>query len=127
MIEEVRKILVERLDSVWNNRTFIAFDNIDYYPKVGESFIRCVLNGVYAAPIALGCQREQYLFVVQILTPSIQGEGLNMQYSDVIATGFVGFSFGNLTIDRLISERVGTTKEWYQRNTLIDLHYDARY
>ena len=126
-IEAVRKILSEQLDTVWNDRTFIAWDNIDYYPKPGDTFLRCSLSGVYARSIGIKCQRESFLFAIQVLTPSIEGEYLNMGYCDILAAGFVGFAEGNVVIESVTSERIGPDKEWYVRNTLIDLYNDSKY
>ncbi len=127
MSDKVRQILENRLNSEWASRTPISWDDFKYNPIVGVEFIRCTLDGIFADTLSLRCQREQYLFTIQVFSPYGDGASGNMVLTDQLTDIFLGFSEEYLTVQGVVAERVGIDKEWYQRNVLIEVQYDNHF
>ncbi len=120
----VNDILQQRLEDYWAGQTPIAYDNINYSPKRGISFIRCVLDAVESVQMSMHCTRTEYLFTVQVFTPSNTGVDRNLIMADDVTAIFSGYSEGNLIVNSSYTERTGEEEEWTQRNVRIRLTYD---
>ncbi len=124
MSNEVRQILEDQLILAWGTTTPITWDDDPRVPRLGVDFIRCTLDGLDAQNISIKCQRENYLFTVQVFTKADKGSESNMALVDLIKKTYFGFSRGTLICKSVIDERVGAFNEFYQRNVLIDIQYD---
>ena len=124
MSNTVRQILEDQLIAEWGATTPITWDDFNRNPAVGINFIRCTLDGIGASPLSLKCQREDYLLTIQVFTKAGEGPKTNMLLADELKRIYLGFSSGHLIVKSVIDERVGVSKEFYQRNVLIDLQYD---
>jgi hypothetical protein len=127
--ETVHKLVEERLETQWAGATPIAWDNMNYKPKRGESFIRPVINQTLselttAASYGEGNYREHGLITVQVFTQKDKGARGNIALADTLANIFRGYSIDRLFIKETRINRIGQAEEWYQSNVLIDYYYD---
>ncbi len=120
----VNDILQRRLKDKWADQTPIVYDNMNYKPVRGKAFIRCVLDAVESQQMSMLCTRTEYLFTVQVFTPSDEGVDNNLTLSDDVIAAFIGYSEDTLIVLRAYSERTGEEEEWHQRNIRITLTYD---
>ncbi len=120
----VMQIVEPKLDSFWNDRTALVFDDQRYISKNGVSFARCFIEHVFSETKSMKCQRETHLMTVQVFTPANDGTFVNKTNCDSIIAEFFGYSDGQLIVTGGRSERVGNEKEWYRRDVLIDIQYD---
>lgn len=125
--EAVRGIVESKLEADWASLTPIVWDNQDYSPLIGVSFIRTKIEGVFSEPRSPGCQREHYLMTVEVYTPSNTGAAANMAMADIISAMFYGFAYSTLTVKNTRVERVGDEEEWHRRDVLIELQYEQHY
>ncbi len=120
----VNDILQRRLNDTWGGQTPIVYDNMDFTPTRGEAFIRCVLDAVESRQISMKCTRTEYVFTVQVFTPSNEGVDYNLILSDDVINTFMGYSEDDLIVLNSYTERTGEEEEWHQRNVRITLTYD---
>jgi len=120
----VNDILEKRLNTEWVNRTPIAWDNLDYTPVRGEAFIRSILEAIGSDLMGITCLRVDYLYTIQVFTPSNEGVTSNLILADYVTAIFKNFGEGHLTVHQIATQRVGDEEEWHQRNVLIDVTYD---
>ena len=123
----VRAIVEAKLSSIIGVTCKIAWDNVPYNPKVGVTFVRCSIDGVFSQQIAIGCVRDTYRIVIDVLTPYGVGTKDNMTLSDSIIAGFVNYASGYLSCKTGVIERVGQVEEWHQRTVVIDAQYDNHF
>lgn len=125
--EAVREIVETRLNDQWAAATPIAWDNVDYKPQPGVSFIRCIIEGTFSEIMSMTCQREYYQLEVQILTPSGEGTKKNMELADQVNAIFVGYQEGNLVCKQGYVARQGDLEEWHNRKVFIEMQYDNHF
>jgi len=125
--EAVRAILEARLQTEWSTTTPIVWDNVNYTPVIGTPYIDCHLEGVFSVIKSSSCQREHYLFTIDVYTPGNITAKTAMVYTDTLEAMFYGFASGQLSIQTTHSERIGTINEWHHRIVLIDLFFDQHY
>lgn len=124
--ETVTDTLEQQLKLWWGTRTPIAWDNLDYTPTIGVAYIRSTIEMVDSEPLGIGCSRDYYLYTIQVFTPSNKGVRSNLILIDHITDIFKNFIQNDLTVHKIVPERVGEEEEWHQRNVLIDVMYDNK-
>lgn len=127
MSDPVATILEGRLETIWGSRTIIEYDNVSIKHGDGESFIRPMLSNVSSEAKSLSCQRESYLFTVQIFTERGEGTDENSGHAILIKNSFFNYVEGNLLCKNVRIERVGDEKEWHRRDVLIEVQYDNHF
>ena len=114
MSNEVRQLLEDRLNAIWNSKTPITWDDSSRVPKVGESFIRCTLDEIDSSTISIKCTREFYLFTIQVFTPADSGSYDSMEFTNSLKLMFSRYESGNLLCTKALDQRVGSYKQFYQ-------------
>lgn len=122
--DAVREIIETRLADEWGATTPIDWDNVDYKPSNGNSFIRCIIEGTFSEIVSIGCQREFYQLEIQVLTPQGDGTKQNMVFADQLMAMFVSYAEGQLVCKQGYVARQGGTEEWHQRTVFIEMQYD---
>lgn len=123
----VNEILLSKLDLEWADRTPIYWDDTKYTPVNGTPFIQPLISGVFSETKSARCQREWYLFTIEVSTPELQAGLTNLTYVDALKSIFLGFSSGNLVCRKIRSERSGGLQGWYQTIVSVEAYYDNFY
>lgn len=122
--EAVRAIIEAKLTIGWAATTPITWDNVDRIPTPGTDFIACLMSCVNTETKGLTCQRESYIVTIEVYTPHGEGTTGNMVLADTLTAMFFNYISGNLTVNKVRTERIGDKEEWHQRNVIIELTYD---
>ncbi len=124
MSRAVNEILELQLKTIWEGRTPIAYDDVSYMPAKGKAFIKCMMENVFSTLTSPGCQREHYLYTVQVYTPAWSGSNTNFDLADVVVKGFFNYASGTLICKEVRTLRVGNQEEWYRSDVQIAVQYD---
>jgi len=121
----VRQLLETRLNSEWGASTVIFWDDSNKVPKTGVPYIRCTLDGIDSENLSITCVRDFDLLTIQVFTPKGAGAGANLLLCDELVRIFRNYAISTLLCFKVVNERVGNYKEWYQRNVIIDVQTDT--
>lgn len=122
--EYVRRVIEERIQSIWGSTTPIAWDDSEFKPSAGVAFIRPFFESISSENIAIKCERNYYLLTIEVNTPKGIGSSQNLQYADTLKNAFVYQTFEGVKFENGTVRRTGHIKEWYQRRVLINLYYN---
>lgn len=120
----VKQIIEKRLNDNWE-LTPIAWDNLNFHPDDGISYIAPILTPVDSIRRGFGCLRTQYLLTIEIRVKKGEGGKNAESYCDLLKSFFVGFQSGNFNCIKGHSQRIGFNRQWFQKNLLLTCYYTS--
>lgn len=120
--EIVRNIIETRLQDNWV-LTDIDWDNIKYVPKIGTAFITPMIDESDAEVKGLGCIKRTYTLLIEVRAPRNKGTAVVNSYIEALKTLFGGYIEGNFYCLKGRSQRVGITRQWFQKNVIFTCKY----
>lgn len=128
MFSKVQQIIEDRLKDNWVS-TPVAYDNVEYVPKAGVPFIRPTITQTLSelttvASPGKGNYREYGILTVQVFTEQNKGSRPNATLADGVAALFRGYNEERLYMHEARINRIGSDKEFFQTNVLVEFYYD---
>lgn len=124
MFSEVNSLIENRLFYNWVT-TPIDYDNVEYKPVRGNSFVRLAIEWVDSQAVSIGGLSRGAGYVdVSIFAPSNTGVQLINALADEIASLYNKWAYEGLRFRVARTVRVGQQEEWYQLKVLIPFTFD---
>ncbi|RLC88519.1 MAG: hypothetical protein DRJ03_02610 [Chloroflexi bacterium] len=127
MFEQANYIIENRLADNWV-RTLVDYDNVEFNPVRGVSFVRLQVEWVDAVVTSLGGRTKGEGYIdLSIFVPSNEGTTNAFQMADELAILFNRFMEGAIKFNVARTRRVGQQQEWFQVKVLVPFVYDQCY
>ena len=127
MFEQANFIIENHLADNWS-ATLIDYDNIEFNPIRGTSFIRLQVEWVDANVTSIGGRTKGEGYIdLSIFVPSNSGTEAAFLMADELAVLFNRFQSGALRFNVARTVRVGKQEQWYHIKVLVPFTYDQCY
>lgn len=137
----LNQLVESRLVAQWGVTTPIKFDNVEFVPAVGASWIACAVKESDSRKITLGSgaqvRRTIGTIFVEIFTPLGAGSGVARGYADTIKTIFRDYRVSGLHVREGSYMQIGekyytnsgtgvpATSQWFQGLVDFPFRYDV--
>lgn len=122
--DTVRQIIESKLSSFWGVTTPISYDNVNYKPSRGVSFINCEIEGTGSNIKSFACTRDNYRLTIEVNTPIGDGTKSNNDFCVLLRDEFLFYQSGHLFCKNATIERVGDVEQFFRKQVIIDITYD---
>lgn len=124
MFEAANTLIEDRLRALWST-TLIDWDNVEFAPIRGTSFIRLQIEWIDANVVSVGGRNRGEGYInLSVFTPSNTGTEIISTMCDDLATIFNKYDTGNLRFKIARTIRVGEQEQWYRRDVIVPFTYD---
>lgn len=120
--EIVRQIIETRLQDNWIE-TQIDWDNIRFNPKRGDAFISPIISEDESEIKGINCIKRKYTLLIEVRVSKNSGTALVNSYATQLKNLFEGYAEDNFYCLKGRTERVGNSKQWHQRNVILQCRY----
>lgn len=127
---QLRQFIEARIAANWTS-TPVTYDNLDYAPAQGASWVRVTILDGAGNRISLGASganvaltRFVGVVVVSIFTPGAIGTATARAYADTLDTLFRDVSADGIIYGTPYLTAVGRSEGWYQLNITIPFQWD---
>lgn len=137
----LNQLVESRLASQWGATTPIKYENVDFLPPVGSSWISVAVKESDSQKITLGSgaqyRRTIGTIFVEVFTPVGSGSGAARTYSDQVKTAFRDYRVSGLHVREGEYFQVGekyytnsgtgvpATSQWFQAVVAFPFWYDV--
>lgn len=125
-IESDRAIIEQLLASNWAT-TDIAWDNVQYVPVIGTSYITAKIASGEDQFSTVQSYKQIGLLVIQIFVPENVGSATARGYADTLAGFFRRVSQSGIDFRLPTTTIVGISNGWYQINLSVPYHRLSSY
>lgn len=119
---------IESRFSTLYSKTSIKWENVDFKPTPGSSFVELLIDTDDTDQISMQttpCFRTRGSIVCIIYTPINQGSKPAREIMDEVQKIFVGQQFDGITCRGATFGKAGVLKEWYRHVMNIEFFYDS--
>jgi hypothetical protein len=124
MFEAANTLIETRLKTRWTT-TKIDWDNVEFNPVRGTSFVRLDIEWIANSSISIGgLDRGEGYINLSIFVPSNTGTKVITSMADSLSAIFRKWTSGNLQfgVPRIIGK--GEQEEWFRNDLIIPFKYD---
>jgi len=124
MFEAANILIEDRLRTKWLD-TLIDWDNVEFNPVRGTSFVRLQIEWVDANAVSVGGRNRGDGYInLSVFVPSNTGTQTATKMADDLAAIFDKWDTGNLRFKIARITRVGEQEQWYRLDVLVPFTYD---
>jgi len=124
MYFDAEDIVEQRLQDNWE-KTCIDFDNVEFNPTVGDSFIRLQIEWGPSDFVSIGgLERSTGYIQISVFVPKNKSVSLINQYLDELKGIFNKWDNGKIKTKASKVRRVGEQKSWFRKDLIIPFQYD---
>jgi hypothetical protein len=112
----------QRFNTSWATRTPIDWDNVDYKPVTGTSWVRFRILGGFGQQMSTGAvplHRNTGILDIAIFTKLGIGTDTAKGHADFAMAIFRGWQSGGITCRTPYVTRAGEASGWYQLNVTV--------
>ncbi len=128
--EAERQAIESRFETQWASATSIDFDNVDFVPTPGTSFVRLTILDGDSRQVSLGdspLYRSIGVIIISIFTPLDIGSATGRTLADNAAAIFRGWQSSGIVCRSPSIQRVGKTNGWFQYNVNVPFYRDESF
>jgi hypothetical protein len=124
--------IVSRFKTNWASTTSIKYDNVDFTPTPGESFVELEIHNGSQIPVSLGgisatLYRGVGIISINIYTALNIGTQTGKNLADTAAAIFRGQTFSGITCRGADVTRLGESNGWFAHNVSIPFFRDESF